>query len=353
MIYNNFILFRFVKFCRLIFKMKKFVALFSSFIVICLTFGDAPAQHSRIAETNMPKENYQAMRLSASSALQDLLDAAVNETLEKYASKRVSAENVAATLIDLRDAKNLKTANVRGERSIYSASVVKLFYLAAAHRWLETGKIKFTPELARGLKDMIVDSSNDATHYVLDVLTETSGGGELSAPDLENFAYQRNAVNRYFKSLGYDRINVNQKTYCEDLYGRERQFWNAGKNRNMLTTAATARMLAEIAVGKAVSAERSAQMMALLKRDFSGASDNKDDQAHGFTAIALNDLKLNTAKLWSKAGWTSKTRHDAAYIETADGLKFVLVVFTENFSGESGIIPSIAEKILKEMSSIK
>jgi len=332
--------------------MKISASLFLGLIVICLTAGETAAQRSRIAKTPAPKV-HQPLRVASSPALQKLLDAAVAETLEKFAAKKVSADNVAATLIDLRDPKNIKAANFRGDAVIYSASVVKLFYLAAAHQWLEDGKLKPTPELARGLKDMIVDSSNDATHYILDVLTETSGGGELSAKDLDSFAYKRNVVNRYFKSLGYDKINVNQKTYCEDLYGRERQFWNAGKNRNMLTTGATARLLAEIAVGKAVSIERSAQMSALLKRDFSGTSDDKDDQAHGFTAIALDNLKLTDAKLWSKAGWTSKTRHDAAYIETPDGLKFVLVVFTENFANERGIIPNIAEKVIKELKNIK
>ena len=209
-------------------------------------------------------------------------------------------------------------------------------------------RIKFlTPELARGLKDMIVDSSNDATHFIVDVLTDTAGGGELTPRELKIYSDKRNAVNRYFTSLGYDGINVNQKTYCEDLYGRERQFWNEGKNRNMLTTDATARLLAEIALGNAVSPERSKLMMDLLKRDFSGTSKDADNQAHGFTAIALNELNLKDAKLWSKAGWTSKTRHDAAYIETPDGLKFVLVIFTENFAGEREIIPSIAGNILK------
>lgn len=90
-------------------------------------------------------------------------------------------------------------------------------------------------------------------------------------------------------------------------------------------------------------------MMELLKRNFSGTSKDADDQAHGFTAIALNELNLKDAKLWSKAGWTSKTRHDAAYIETPGNLKFVLVVFTENFAGERDIIPSIASRILKNL----
>lgn len=306
-----------------------------------------------IKNTKVSAEKYKSVALNDSPELQALLAQAVGETIKAFESKNIKSDYIAATLIDLRDPSNLKMANVRGNQRIYPASVVKMFYMAALHQWLEDGKTKMTPELQRGLKDMIVDSSNDATHYILDVLTETSSGSELSPKELQVFADRRNAVNRYFASLGYTNINVNQKTYCEDAYGREQQFRNGGKNRNMLTTNATARLLAEIALGKIVTPARSKQMLDLMKRDFAGKSNDADDQAHGFTAIALNELKMTNATLWSKAGWTSKTRHDAAYIETPDGLKFVLVVFTENASNEREIIPSIARNILQNLGTIK
>ncbi len=330
--------------------MKKSISVFFALLVICLNFVVADAQRTKIAKANSRK-NYQPTAIESSPALQTLLNTAVGETLNKFAAKKVTPDDVAATLIDLRDPANLKMANYRGDQKIYPASVVKMFYMAALHQWLEDGKIKtLSPELQRGLKDMIVDSSNEATQYVLDVLTDTSSGGEMSAKEFAAWSYKRNAVNRYFASLGFQNINVNQKTFCEDAYGREQQFRNyKGENRNMLTTNATARLLAEIALGKSVSPERSHQMMDLLKRDFSGTSKDADDQAHGFTAIALNELNLKDAKLWSKAGWTSKTRHDAAYIETSDNLKFVLVVFTENFANEREIIPGIVNIILKNL----
>jgi len=327
--------------------MKKLVALFTGLVLICLVIVETDAQKSRAVRANPPKV-HQPAAFESSIELQTILNNAVGETLNKFAPKKVMPGDVAATLIDLRDSANPKMANYRGDQKIYPASVVKMFYLAAIHQWLEDGRIKtLTPELTRGLKDMIVDSSNDATHFIVDVLTGTAGGGELAPRELKIYAERRELVNRYFKSLGYKDINANQKTYCEDLYGRERQFWNAGKNRNMLTTNATARLLAEIVMGKAVSPARSRLMLDLMRRDFSGTSEDKDSQAHGFTALALNELNLKDAKLFSKAGWTSKTRHDAAYIETPDGLKFVLVIFTENFANERDIIPSIASVILK------
>jgi beta-lactamase class A len=222
-----------------------------------------------------------------------------------------------------------------------------MFYLATAHRLLEDGKLKETEELRRALKDMIVESSNDATSYVLDVVTGTTSGPELTGRELKKWEEKRNAVNRYFAGLGYTNINVNQKTYCEGPYGREQLFRGPqGENRNKLTTRATARLLAEIATGRAVTARRSAMMMELMKRDFSGKSTDPDDQAHGFTAMALEP----GARLWSKAGWTSTTRHDAAYVELPNGARFVLVIFTTDQANEREIIPTVARAVIEGLS---
>ena len=185
---------------------------------------------------------------------------------------------------------------------------------------------------------MIVDSSNEATQYVLDVLTHTTGGYELPPKEMEQWQYQRNAVNRYFSSLGYTNINVNQKTFCEDAYGRERVSRGPnGENRNKLTTDATARLLMEIVTGKVANPARTAAMMELLKREYTGTSSDADDQGRGFTGIALQGRE--GFRLWSKAGWTSTTRHDVAYVEMPDGGKFVLATFTSNHSNDREIIP--------------
>ena len=51
-------------------------------------------------------------------------------------------------------------------------------------------------------------------------------------------------------------------------------------------------------------------------------------------------------QIWAKAGWTNTARHDAAYIETADGLKFVLVVFTEHHANDREAIPTIVKGVI-------
>jgi len=280
-----------------------------------------------------------------STSLQDLVNRAAKTTLDRFADKKLQEDQLSITLIDLRDAKRPETASFRGNERVYPASVVKLFYLVAAQRWLEDKKIEQTPELTRALRDMIVDSSNEATQYVVDVLTQTTSGYELPAKEMEEWQYKRNAVNRYFSSMGYTNINVNQKTFCEDAYGRESVSRGPkGENRNKLTTDATARLMMEIVTGKVATPARTALMMDLLKRDYTKQTTDTDDQGTGFTGIALKGR--DGFRLWSKAGWTSTTRHDVAYIETPDGAKFVLATFTTGHSNEREIIPTVARVVI-------
>jgi beta-lactamase class A len=288
---------------------------------------------------------------ATNSSLQDVVNRAAKITLENFADKKLEEKQLSITLIDLRDPANPVTASFRGNERIYPASVVKLFYLVAAHRWLEDKKIEETPELTRALKDMIVDSSNEATQYVVDVLTHTTSGYELPAKEMEEWQYKRNAVNRYFASLGYTNINVNQKTFCEDAYGRERLSRGPnGENRNKLTTDATARLMMEIVTGRAANAARTALMMDLLKRDYASKTKDTDDQGVGFTGMAFKGIE--GVKLWSKAGWTSTTRHDVAYVKMPDGLKFVLATFTTEHANEREIIPTVARAIIANLKAM-
>ena len=277
--------------------------------------------------------------------LQELVNQAAKTALARFADKKLEEKQLSITLIDLRDSQRPVTASFRGNERVYPASVVKLFYLVAAQRWLEDKQLQESPELTRAMRDMIVDSSNEATQYVVDVITHTTSGYELPAKEMEEWQNQRNAVNRYFAGLGYTNINVNQKTFCEDAYGRERVSRGPnGENRNKLTTDATARLLMEVVTGKAATAQRTKLMMDLLKRDYTQPSTDQDNQARGFTGIALQGIE--GVRLWSKAGWTSTTRHDAAYVEMPDGAKFVLVIFTSDHANEREIIPTIAKVVI-------
>lgn len=242
----------------------------------------------------------------------------------------------------------LKGFSYRGEERIYPASIVKLFYLVAIQEWLEQGMIQPGAELERAIRDMIVDSSNDATSLVVDVLSGTTSGPELPPGPFETWKAQRNIVNRYFQSLGWEslqNINVNQKTWGDGAYGRERMFLGEMmENRNMLTTNATAQLLHSIIGGVAASRERSQTMMALLKRslDLKLTPAVDEDQLTNFLGSGLP----NNAQIWSKAGWTSQVRHDAAYIEIPNCQPYLLVVFIAGTPSKNrGILPFISQQI--------
>lgn len=284
-----------------------------------------------------------------SKALEMVVSSTAKAVLDEFADSKIQDNDLAFSLIDLTCADKPQQAAFRGDEPFYPASVVKLFHLVAAHRWLEDGLIEPSEELDRALANMIIESSNNANSYVIDVVTGTSGGPELPAHEMAIWQQKRNIVNEYFASQGYLNINVNQKTWDEGPYGRERLALGKGsdnriksENRNKLTTNITAKLLSEIATGKCVTSARSEAMMQLLKRDFKKASDDPDDQATKFTGVALPD----DAKLWSKAGWMSTARHDAAYVELGNGVRFVLVIFVSNHAKEYGIIPSIARRII-------
>lgn len=289
-----------------------------------------------------------AAPIADSPSLQRALDVAVTRTIEQFAAKGLKSNQLAVTLVDVKEPTRPVRASYRGEVQIYPASVVKLFYLVAAHRWLEDGKLQDTPELRRAMSDMIVESYNEATHYIIDLLTDTTSGPELSEAEIDLWFDKRNAVNRYFSSVGYTNINANKKPWCEGPYGRESQSIRKHQpNRNMLTTEATARLLTEIVTGQAVTAKRSAEMLALMKRDpFKKIEEGSEpDQGNAFTGLALRDRP--GAKLWSKAGWTSQTRHDAAYVELPNGARFVLVTFTTDHANERGIIEAIGKQMVE------
>ena len=314
---------------------------------LLVAFSAQAVAQSRDAIEIVPPKSYSPPKMNSSKELQVMLDRVIQDMLKSYPNDSFKQTEIAATLIDVRDPNDLKTANFRGNERIYPASVVKMFYMNALERQLEDGKVTMTPELQRGLKDMIVVSSNEATQYILDVLTDTSSGAELPPKEFEAWQYKRNRVNRFYSAMGYTNINVNQKTFCEDAYGVEQQTRNyKGENRNALTTDAVARLLTEIVLGRMNTPDRTKAMMDLMKRDPFKKSDDPDSQDVAFSGKALVDLKLTDARIWSKAGWTNRARHDAAYIETPDGEKFVLVVFTENHANDKEVIPTIVKGVI-------
>ena len=236
-----------------------------------------------------------------------------------------------------------------GERQRYPASVVKLVYLVAAEAWLQLRLIEDEPELRRALADMIRDSGNDATSLVVDRLSGTTSGPDLPPERFAEWVAQRQLVNRWLEDLGWQELqgtNACQKTWGDGPYGRERAFYGDQlENRNRLSTDATARLLHAVIAGALVSPPACRRMRELLRRslDPEERSADPENQVDGFLGAGLP----TGAKLWSKAGWMSQARHDAAYVEIEGADPFLLVVFSEGkrCARDEALLPAIARAL--------
>ena len=242
-----------------------------------------------------------------------------------------------------------------GDRQRYPASVVKLVYLVAVEAWRQMDLLLDTPELRRALADMIRDSSNDATALVLDLLTGTTSGPVLPPPRMGHWMEQRQLVNRWLVELGWPELqgcNVCQKTWGDGPYGREREFYGPQlENRNRLSTDAAARLLHTVMASALVSPPACARMRALLARSLDPAQRAADpeNQVDGFIGEGLPP----GSRLWSKAGWMSQARHDAAYVEGEGCQPTLLVIFSEGEarSRDIRLLPEIAARLLEAASN--
>ena len=248
----------------------------------------------------------------------------------------------------------------RGKASLYPASIAKLFYLVAVQAWLEVGRLQDDDaELQRALYDAIATSSNDATSFLVDVLTNTTSGPMLPPAEFERWQQQRQEINRFFQAWDWPEfanINVSQKTWSDDYYGRERAFVGShGEHRNRLSTAAVARLLLAIARSEVVTSKRSRAMLELLARSPQTplAPTEEENQIDGFLGAGLPP----GSQLYSKAGWTSWVRHDAAYIQLPGAATpYVLVVFSEREPGtppQRELLPFISQQIAMAWSRIE
>jgi beta-lactamase class A len=274
------------------------------------------------------------------------VDAALGARLARAAEAslkefpRLSPDNLALSVIDL---STPDTPDYHGDAPFYPASVIKLFFMVEAYH-----QGNLTPEIERALREMIRVSDNDATAFLVDILTDTCSGSELEGTALEDFIERRRKINRYFKSLGYD-ISAMLKPWSFGPFGRDMQALGENKsNRNRVNANAGASLLLWIVRRQAVSAHASDAMMSLLERPLAPARPT-ENQVNEF----LGESLPAGSRLWSKAGDTSEVRHDAAYVELPSGRKFVLVVLTRGAADDKTLLPGIGKRLLAELNEEK
>ena len=251
---------------------------------------------------------------------------------------KLKAEDLAMTIVDVTNASTIDRGDYHGDAPFYPASVVKLFYMAETfHQQKENDK-----DMPRALHEMIAVSDNDATAFVLDTISDTCSGPALEGRAFKKFMFKRAVVNRWLNPIGYD-VSAMLKPWSFGPFGRDLDaLGGAGRpNRNRATSNSVASLVLWIVQRRAVSPAASDAMMKLMQRPLDPM--NKDEnQVKEFIGESLPA----GSKLWSKAGWTSEVRHDAAYVELPGGKKYVMVIFTRGTADDVTLIPAIAKRLL-------
>ena len=261
------------------------------------------------------------------------------DALGKFGEQGLEEGRLAITLVTLPKRGAARFGQYCGDQPIYPASVVKVPYAMAFFDWVEKGQLKATPELLEHLRLMIVDSSNTSTGSILDALTETESGPEITPEEMKVFAEKRQAVNRYLRTLGVEHINACQKTWDEAPYGRDTQHLGPNfENRNSMTTNDTARLLYLLVRGKVLTEAHRQHLFGLMHRDYEHGT---DPQSRRIGAGLPPGSSLD-----SKAGWTSDTNHDAAIVTLPGGERFILVVFTRTSYEHPEIVGYVAERVV-------
>ncbi len=281
---------------------------------------------------------------------------ALNDILNRvcFNNKEYSKNNIAITWINYKGEKNHVGKGfgfgINNKKLIYPASIVKLVYGLATYSWIKTRKILLCDEISDALYKMLFYSSNDATSFLVDILTGTSSGPCLEDDSWENWKYQRFIINDWLKDLNWDElhgINCCQKTWEDGPFGREKEFYGIDNtNRNMMTTDATARIMEEIMINIDYQKE-DFNLRNCLKRNLQKKFLNNDplNQVMGFLGEGLPE----NVDFWSKAGLMSQARHDAAWWENNNSVKTLLVVFGngEQYFKDIKLLPAIAKAVNK------
>ncbi|WP_394845785.1 class A beta-lactamase-related serine hydrolase [Pendulispora brunnea] len=268
-----------------------------------------------------------------------VLSTIATETAGEFAKKGLTPEGLSIAVIDLRSG---RSGAYRGDVSYYPASVVKLCYLAYYEASKEARQLIDTPELARAVKDMVTVSSNDATGFVVDSITGTTSGPELEGDEWEAWKTKRNAVTEWYHRRGYTNLNANQKTFCEDSYGREQAYRDGGKNRNRMSALEAARIFAEIVRGEVAGPAGTNEMMALLER---ASGEVKSEEGELENARLAGRALPKGSRIWAKSGDAYDVRHLVGRVLLPDGRDFVVAVFTKGVKSELDVIPRVYERI--------
>ena len=222
-----------------------------------------------------------------------------------------------------------------------------MVYGLAIYDWIEKKRVILNKEIENAVFNMLQYSSNDATSFLIDLLTGTTSGLSIEGVVWDQWKYQREIINDWLIGLGWDEVkefNCCQKTWEDGPYGREKDFYGQNnQNRNSMSAYGTAKILEEIIHHK-IYHQNNLKLKDFLFRNLAiDQLTENENQVKGFLGEGLPEK----TPFWSKAGLMSKARHDAAWWLNNQSSQTLLVVFGngQNFANDTSFLPEISHAI--------
>ena len=287
----------------------------------------------------------------------DNLDQIVNMIVAQVGAKGLPTHKFSISLLDISNSKYIY-AGYRSNEPRFPGSIVKLFWMVYLYGNYDNDILQKNSLEHKHLKKMIQDSDNESSSLIVDKMTKTESGESLSDKELNSWIYKRLAINSFFQKAGYQNLNVSQKVFPTSYQkndapsGRDLQIRGNEINpiRNYVTSYNVARLLYEIYTNKSISKNYSLKMKKLIERDLAPrAWQNKPfNSIEGFLGEGLPE----NVEFYSKMGWNSRTRNDAAIIISPDKKhKYILVVLGDDpsFFQDKKLFPEISRVVYKAM----
>lgn len=292
------------------------------------------------------------------------LQTIVDEIVASVRSKKLPTDALSITLID---AKTGSIAGFQPDALRYPASVVKLFWMVDLEAQITSGQIDNRRQIQPYLHRMLEHSDNDAAAYILDRVTDTRSQKRLATAEFQTWLQKRQRVNDFFRQAGYSNININQKTFpvysigMTSPQGTDLQMRGNPRVpiRNKITTNHAGRLMYEISQKRAISSAASQQMQSLLTRNLDPRVWKNKKNYPGFNPVRgfLGEgLVGKPVRFASKAGWTSGTRGEAAYISTTDGqTAYIIAIIGDDraYASSGQLFPQISRFVYDRLTKLE
>jgi hypothetical protein len=294
------------------------------------------------------------------------LSAIVTDVVSLAKKNNLNTQALSITLVDVNKG---EIAGYQQQQLRFPASVVKMFWLVELYGQIALDRIENPEILKSTIVKTIKDSDNEAASDIIDLITSTKSSpqNQNQTQDYQEWVKNRQWLNRFFANSSsiYKDINISQKTFpipkenMPEPLGYDLKIRGDNPDRpirNKISTQQAARLMYEIATGNAINSNYSQTLFDWLKWDLATEKRKKIDPNTGsfnpiitFFGEALEEENVIFA---SKAGWTSQTRQEVAYIATRDGkTKYIIAVFAEDkdYAKNQKIFPQISQLVYQKM----